>query len=68
MNLRTIIAVGFMIILVAFISLGLLPGQSEVVHEESEADKIRNGCKATVMYTIDSYEVVRRVYDCGEKG
>ncbi len=32
-----------------------------------QSDNVRKECKPTIMYVIDNFNVVRRVYDCSEK-
>ncbi len=34
---------------------------------DSRANDIRKRCKPTIMYVIDNFDAVRRVYDCSEK-
>ena len=52
------------------ISVVLVVGTIAVCHDiklSDEATKIREGCEATTMYTIDSSNRVIRIYDCGEE-
>ncbi len=35
--------------------------------EDNEATRITRECKGTIMYVIDDFNRVRKVYDCGER-
>ena len=65
MNNKSALTVLIVIILLfaVFAATGRLDNETV---EDKEAERIRTGCKATIMYVIDDFNRVRRVYDCGE--